>query len=300
MERKKATDFPQELLNLFDRYVHGEITRRAFLNAAKKYAIGGLTAMSIWESLRPNYALAEQVSKDDKRLLTGYESVPSPQGNTSIRGYYVRPATAGKKLPGVLVIHENRGLNPYIEDVARRLGAENFVAFAPDGLTSVGGYPGDEEKAATLFKTVDPGKMFEDFVAAATWLKARPECTGEIGAVGFCFGGGTVNNLAVRLPDLGAAVPFYGRQPSAEDAAKIKAPLLLHYASLDTRITDGWPAYEAALKANHVTYTAYIYDGVNHGFHNDTTPRYDEAAAKLAWQRTLEFLNRYLRKESNQ
>jgi carboxymethylenebutenolidase len=193
------------------------------------------------------------------------------------------------------VIHENRGLNPYIEDVARRLGTENFLAFAPDGLTSVGGYPGDEEKAAAAFKTVDPDKMFEDFVAAAAWLKARPECSGKIGAVGFCFGGGTVNSLAVRLPDLGAGVAFYGRQPSPEDTAKIKAPLLLHYASLDTRITDGWPAYEAALKANHVTYSAYIYDGVNHGFHNDTTPRYDAAAAKLAWQRTLDFLNRYLR-----
>src|ERR1700740_2864453 len=243
MERKKATDFPQELLNLFDRYVHGEITRRAFLDAAKKYAIGGLTALSIWESLRPNYALAEQVAKDDKRLVTGYESIPSPQGNTSIRGYYVRPAAAGKKYPGVLVIHENRGLNPYIEDVARRLGTEDFIAFAPDGLTSVGGYPGDEEKAAAFLKTVDPPKILEDFVEAAAWLKARPECRGKIGAVGFCFGGGTVNNLAVRLPDLGAGVAFYGRQPGAEDAAKIKAPLLLHYASLDTRITEGWPAY---------------------------------------------------------
>ena len=295
MARKEATDFPQELLNLFDRYVHGEMSRRDFLDAAKKYAIGGVTAMAIWESLRPNYALAEQIAKDDIRLETGYENVSSPLGNGSIRGYLVRPKDAGKRLPGVLVIHENRGLNPYIEDVARRLGTENFVAFAPDGLTSVGGYPGDEEKAAALFKTVDPNKMFEDFLAAAAWLKVRPECTGKIGAVGFCFGGGTVNNLAVRLPDLGAGVAFYGRQPSAEDAAKIKAPLLLHYASLDTRITDGWPAYEAALKANHVTYTAYIYNGVNHGFHNDTTPRYDEAAARLAWQRTVDFLNKYLK-----
>src|SRR6516225_2295650 len=295
MERKKATDFPQELLNIFDRYVHGEISRRAFLESAKKYALGTLTATAIWESLRPNYLLAQQVAKDDNRLRTSYETVPSPRGNGSIRGYFVRPANANEKLPAVLVIHENRGLNPYIEDVARRLGTENFLAFAPDGLTSVGGYPGDEEKAAALFKTVDQSKMFEDFVASAEWLKARPECTGKVGAVGFCFGGGTVNNLAVRLPDLGAGVAFYGRQPSAEDAAKIKAPLLLHYASLDTRITEGWPAYEAALKANHVPYTAYIYEGVNHGFHNDTTPRYDEAAAKLAWQRTLDFLNRYLR-----
>ena len=295
MERKRATDFPQELLNIFDRYVHGEISRRAFLESAKKYALGTLTATAIWESLRPNYLLAQQVAKDDKRLRTSYETVPSPQGNGSIRGYFVRPANANEKSPAVLVIHENRGLNPYIEDVARRLGTENFLAFAPDGLTSVGGYPGDEEKAAALFKTVDQGKMFEDFVASAEWLKARPECTGKVGAVGFCFGGTTVNNLAVRLPDLGAAVAFYGRQPSAEDAAKIKAPLLLHYAGLDTRITEGWPAYEAALEANRVNYAAYTYEGANHGFHNDTTPRYDEAAAKLAWQRTLDFLNRYLR-----
>jgi carboxymethylenebutenolidase len=295
MERKKATDFPQELLNTFDRYVHGEISRRAFLESAKKYALGTLTAAAIWESLRPNYLLAQQVAKDDKRLRTSYEPVPSPRGNGSIRGYFVRPANANEKSPAVLVIHENRGLNPYIEDVARRLGTENFLAFAPDGLTSVGGYPGDEEKAAALFKAVDQSKMLEDFVASAEWLKARPECTGKLGAVGFCFGGTTVNNLAVRLPDLGAAVAFYGRQPSAEDAAKIKAPLLLHYAGLDTRITEGWPAYEAALKANRVNYTAYTYEGANHGFHNDTTPRYDDAAAKLAWQRTLDFLNRYLR-----
>lgn len=295
MERKKATDFPQELLNLFDHYVHGEMSRRDFLDGAAKYAVGGLTAMGIWETLRPNYAFAEQVPKDDKRLKTEYVTVPSPQGNGSIRGYFVHPGNGKKKLPGVLVIHENRGLNPYIEDVARRLGTSNFLAFAPDGLTSVGGYPGDDEKGGQLFGKVDPNKMLEDFVASAAWLKARPECTGKIGVVGFCFGGGIANQLAVRLPDLGAAVPFYGRQPSAEDAAKIKAPLLLHYAGLDTRVNSGWPAYEEALKANHVNYTAYVYEGVNHGFHNDTTPRYDEAAAKLAWQRTLDFFNKYLR-----
>jgi len=295
MKRKKATDFPQELLGVFDLYVHGEISRREFLESAKKYAVGGLTAMTIWESLRPNYALAQEVAKDDKRIVTEYVTVPSPQGNGTIRGYFVRPANAEGKLPGVLVIHENRGLNPYIEDVTRRLGTSNFLALAPDGLTSVGGYPGDEEKAAALFKTVDEKKMFEDFVASVDWLKARPECTGKIGAVGFCFGGTTVNNLAVRLPNLGAAVAFYGRQPSGEDVSRIKAPLLLHYGSLDTRITDGWPAYEASLKANHVTYTGYVYDGANHGFHNDTTPRYDAAAAKLAWQRTLDFFNQYLR-----
>jgi carboxymethylenebutenolidase len=296
MERKKASDFPQELLNLFDRYVHGEIDRRAFLDGAKKFAVGGLTATAIWESLRPNYAWAQQVAKDDSRIKTEYATVPSPQGNGSIRGYLARPANASGKLPGVLVIHENRGLNPYIEDVARRLGAANFIAFAPDGLTSVGGYPGDDEKGAALFGPVDKPKMTEDFVASARWLKARSDCTGKIGVVGFCFGGGIANTLAVRLgADLSAAVPFYGAQPSADDAAKIKAPLLLHYASLDTRLTAGWPAYEEALKANHVTYTGYIYEGANHGFHNDTTPRYDEAAAKLAWQRTLDFFNKYLR-----
>jgi carboxymethylenebutenolidase len=295
MDRKTASDFPQELLNSFDHYVHGEISRRQFLSDAAKYAAGGLTAMAIWESLRPNYALAQQVPQDDKRLKTEFATVPSPQGNGSIRGYFVRPAKAGGKLPGVLVIHENRGLNPYIEDVARRLGTANFLAFAPDGLTSVGGYPGDDEKGGQLFSKVDENKMFEDFVASIAWLKSRPECSGKVGVVGFCFGGGVANKLAVRLPDLAAAVSFYGRQPSAEDTANIKAPLLLHYASFDKRITDGWPAYEAALKANHVNYTAYVYEGANHGFHNDTTPRYDEAAAKLAWQRTLDFFNKNLR-----
>jgi carboxymethylenebutenolidase len=296
MERKKATDYPQELLNLFDRYVHGDIGRRDFLEGAKKFAVGGLTAAGIWESLRPNYAWAEQVPKDDKRLKTEYATVPSPQGNGSIKGYLARPANATGKLPGVLVIHENRGLNPYIEDVARRLGTANFVAFAPDGLTSVGGYPGDDEKGAQLFGPVDKPKMTEDFIASARWLKGRPDCTGKIGAVGFCFGGGIVNTLAVKLgSDLSAGVPFYGAQPTAADAAKIKAPLLLQYAGLDTRINGGWPAFEEALKANHATYTAYIYDNCNHGFHNDTTPRYDEAAAKLAWQRTLDFFNKYLK-----
>jgi len=296
MERKKASDFPQELLNLFDLYVHGDIERREFLDGAKKFAVGGLTAAAIWESLRPNYAWAQQVAKDDTRIKTEYTTVPSPQGNGSIRGYLVRPANASGKLPGVLVVHENRGLNPYIEDVARRLATANFMAFAPDGLTSVGGYPGDDEKGAKLFGQVDRLKMTEDFLAAARWLKARADCTGKVGVVGFCFGGGIANTLAVRMgADLAAAVPFYGAQPSAADAAKIKAPLLLHYASLDTRINAGWPAYEEALKANHLTYTAYIYEGANHGFHNDTTPRYDEAAAKLAWQRTLDFFNKYLR-----
>jgi carboxymethylenebutenolidase len=295
MERKKASDFPQELLNLFDKYVHGDIGRRDFLEGAQKFAVGGATAAGILEALRPNYAWAQQVAKDDKRIKTSYETVTSPQGNGSIKGYLARPAS-GAKAPGVLVIHENRGLNPYIEDVARRLGTANFVAFAPDGLTSVGGYPGDEEKGVKLFATVDKPKMTEDFIAAAKWLKARPDCTGKIGVVGFCFGGGMANTLAVRMGDeISAAVPFYGAQPPAAEVSKIKAPLLLQYASLDTRITGNWPAYEEALKANHVTYTGYVYEGANHGFHNDTTPRYDEAAAKLAWQRTLDFFNKYLR-----
>jgi carboxymethylenebutenolidase len=296
VERKKASDFPQGLLDLFDRYVHGDIGRREFLDGAKRFATGGVTATALWQSLRPNYAWAQQVRQDDSRIKVEYASVPSPQGNGTIRGYLVRPAKAAGKLPAVLVVHENRGLNPYIEDVARRLGAENFIAFAPDGLTSVGGYPGDDEKGAKLFSQVDRQKMAEDFVAAARWLKARSDCTGKVGVVGFCFGGGVANNLAVRMgADLAAAVPFYGGQPPAADAARIKAPLLLHYAALDTRVNAGWPAYEEALKANQVTYTAHLYEGANHGFHNDTTPRYDEAAAKLAWKRTLDFFNRYLR-----
>ena len=296
MERKTASEYPQELLNLFDRYVHGELDRRGFLEGAKKFAVGGLTATAIWESLRPNYAWAQQVPKDDKRIKTEVVTVESPQGNGNIKGYFVRPANATGKLPAVLVVHENRGLNPYIEDVARRLGTDNFVAFAPDGLTSAGGYPGDDEKGAQLFQQVDKPKMTEDFIAAARWLKSGPDCTGKIGVVGFCFGGGIANTLAVRMgSDLWAAVPFYGAQPSPADTAKIKAPLLIHYAGLDKRIDEGWPAYEAALKANHVDYTEYMYEGANHGFHNDTTPRYDEAAAKLAWQRTIDFFNKHLR-----
>lgn len=295
MERKTAAEFPQELLNLFDKYVHGDIDRRSFLEGAQRYATGGVTAAMLFESLRPNYAWAQQVPKDDARIKAEYATVPSPQGNDSIRGYLVRPAKAGKA-PGVLVVHENRGLNPYIEDVARRLGTAGFVAFAPDGLTSVGGYPGNDEGGGKLFGTVDRVKMAEDFIAAAKWLKGRQDCTGKLGAVGFCFGGGVCNMLAVRMgPELSAAVPFYGAQATAADAAKIKASLMLQYAELDTRINGGWPAYEEALKANKVTYSAYIYEKTNHGFHNDTTPRYDETAAKLAWTRTLDFFNTHLR-----
>ena len=295
MERKKASDFPPEVLKLFDGYVHGMMNRREFIDRAGKFAVGGFTAAAMLESLRPNFAWAQQVAKDDARIKAEYVTDPSPQGSGTMRGYLVKPANASGKLPGVVVIHENRGLNPYIEDVTRRLALLNYVAFAPDALTPLGGYPGDEEKAAKAFATLDPVKRTEDLVTGAEFLKARPECTGKIGAVGFCFGGGISNLLATRLPDLGGAVPFYGAQPAAADVAKIKAPLLIHYAGLDERINAGWPAYETALKANNVKYEAFIYPNVNHGFHNDTTPRYDEAAAKLAWQRTVDFFNKNLR-----
>ncbi|MGD0420751.1 MAG: dienelactone hydrolase family protein [Xanthobacteraceae bacterium] len=296
MERKKASDFPQGLLRLLDRYVHGEISRRDFLDGAQKFAVGGVTAAALFEMLRPNYTWAIQVQPDDSHIKAEFVTVPSPQGNGSIKAYLVRPAHAAGKIPGILVIHENRGLNPFIEDVARRLAVAGFMALAPDGLTSVGGYPGDDEKGAQLFTQVDRAKMLEDFFAAATWLKARPDCTGKIGAVGFCYGGTVVNQLAVRIgADLDAAVPFYGGQPNAADAARIKAPLLAQYGELDTRITSGWPAFDAALTAARVPHEGYVYVGANHGFHNDTTPRYDEAAAKLAWRRTLDWLNKYLR-----
>ena len=295
MQRKKASDFPQELLDLFDGYVHGRMSRRAFLDGAQRFASAGVSAGALFEMLKPNYAWAIEVPPDDKRIVAKTVDVPSPQGNGSIKGYLVRPANT-KKLPAVLVVHENRGLNPYIEDVARRLAIANFIAFAPDGLTSVGGYPGDDEKGAALFKQVDPVKMREDFAAAARWLKSLPDSTGKLGAVGFCFGGGVVNQLAVRLgADLNAAVPFYGLQPDAADATKIKAPINAQYGELDTRITSGWPAFDAALTGAGVSHEGHIYKSANHGFHNDTTPRYDEAAAKEAWQRTLDWLNKYLR-----
>lgn len=295
MERKAASDYPQELLDLFHEYQHGDISRRTFLDRAARFAVGGLTVAAIFEGLRPNYAWAQQVPPDDKRIRVGYEVVQSPAGNGSIKGYLARPAKNGK-LPVVLVIHENRGLNPYIEDVARRLALEKFVAFAPDGLTSVGGYPGNDEEGAAAFRKVDGRKMTEDFVAAARWLKARPDSKGKLGAVGFCFGGGMVNQLAVRLgADLNAGVAFYGRQAGVDDVPKISAPLLFHYAGNDQRINEGIAAYEAALKANKKTYASHMYEGKQHGFHNDTTPRYDEASAKLAWTRTLEWFNKHLR-----
>lgn len=295
MERKVASDYPQELLDLFHEYQHGDIDRRTFLDGAAKFAVGGLTVAAIFESLTPNYAWAQQVPADDKRIKVGYETVQSPEGNGSIKGYLARPAKNGKH-PVVLVIHENRGLNPYIEDVARRLATTNFIAFAPDGLTSVGGYPGNDEGGAAAFRKVDGKKMTEDFVAAAKWLKARSDSTGKLGAVGFCFGGGMVNQLAVRLgKDLNAGVAFYGRQAGIDDVPKISAPLMFHYAGNDRRINEGIAAYEAALKSNNKVYQSYMYEGKQHGFHNDTTPRYDEAAAKLAWSRTLEFFKQHLR-----
>ncbi len=295
MERKKASDFPQELLNLFDGYVHGGVSRREFLHKAQKFAVGGVSAAMLLDMLKPNYAWATQVAPDDKRIKAEYVTVPSPQGNGSIKGYFARPANA-TKLPAVLVIHENRGLNPYIEDVARRVALADFIAFAPDGLTSVGGYPGDDEKGLTLFREVDNGKMRQDFLASAMWLKSRPDCTGKVGAVGFCAGGTMVNQLAVLMgDDLAAGVPFYGVQPNASDTARIKAPINAQYAELDTRITDGWPAFDKELTEAHVPHEGHIYKNANHGFHNDTTPRYDEAAAKEAWQRTLDWFNKYLR-----
>jgi len=295
MKRKTASDFDPELLRLYDRYVHGGISRRGFLEGAKRFVTGGLTAAAILDSLNPDYALAQQVPKDDPRIQAEYVTYASPEGYGTIRGLLARPSHAPGKLPGVLVVHENRGLNPYIEDVARRLGAAGFLALAPDGLTPVGGYPGNDDKGRELQASLDGGKMLEDFVAAAGYLKSRPECTGKIGVVGFCYGGFVANTLAVRLPDLAAAVPFYGRQPAAEDVARIKARLLIHYAEGDERVNSGWPAYETALKANSVDYQVFIYPGTVHGFHNDTTPRYNREAAELAWKRTIDFFNQTLR-----
>jgi carboxymethylenebutenolidase len=295
MERKTADEYPQELLDLFHEYQHGDIDRRSFLNGIGKFAVGGLTVAAIFESLTPNYAWAQTVPKDDKDLTLGYETVSSPAGNGSIKGYFARPAK-GKKFPAVLVIHENRGLNPYIEDVARRLAKAGYMAFAPDGLTSVGGYPGDEQKGAAAFRQVDAKKMTEDFIASAKWLKARPDSTKKLGAVGFCFGGGMVNQLAVMLgKDLNAGVAFYGRQAGVADVPKIEAPLMFHYASNDQRINEGIAAYEAALKANKKEFQSFMYEGKQHGFHNNTTPRYDAESAKLAWERTLDFFKKNLK-----
>jgi carboxymethylenebutenolidase len=288
---------------LYNLFIHGAIHRRAFMDGVQRFAVGGLAATTIIEALMPNYALGQQVSKTDDRIKSTYEIVPSPQGNGSIKGYLVWPVSADTraetvaKLPGILVVHENRGLNPHIEDIARRLALANFMAFAPDGLTSVGGFPGDDYKGGQLFRKVDGKKMGEDFVASAMWLKSRADCTGKIGATGFCYGGGISNTLAVRLgADLAAAVPFYGAVPAQEDIPKIKAAILVHHGELDTRLAATWPAYDLALKAANVPHEGYIYPGAVHGFHCDATPeRYNKAAADLAWQRTIDWFNKYVR-----
>jgi carboxymethylenebutenolidase len=293
---------PKEAIQRYNLFILGDLGRRDFIDGVKKLAIGGLAASTVLEMLMPNYALAQQVSKTDDRIKTSYETVPSPQGNGSIKGYLVRPVSGDTrnekptKLPGVIVVHENRGLNPHIEDIARRLALANFMAFAPDGLTSLGGFPGDDYKGGQMFSKVDGKKMAEDFVASANWLRARPDCSGKIGATGFCFGGGIANTLAVRLgPDIGAAVPFYGAVPSNDDIPKIKAAILVHHGQLDTRLAGTWPAYDKALTAINVPHEGYIYPNAVHGFNCDATPeRYNKAAADLAWQRTIDWFNKYL------
>lgn len=293
MARMKASDFSQELLDLYDGYAHGTVSKREFLDHAAKYAVGGATAAVLLEQMAPNYALAQQVAPDDASITTDYVNYDSPEGHGSIKAYQVRPADASGPLPAVLVVHENRGLNPYIEDVARRLGTAGFMALAPDGLTPLGGYPGNDDDGRAMQKELDRAKLMQDFFAAFEHLNGHDGTT-KVGAVGFCYGGGVCNALAVAYPELAASVPYYGRQADTADVPKIQAPLLLHYAGLDERINAGWPAYEEALKANDKTYTAHIYPDVNHGFHNDTTPRYDEAAAKLSWDRTIAFFNEQL------
>ena len=288
--RLTAQDFDQELLTLFDAYVHGGMDRRGFLDKAQKFAKAGVTAAGLLAALSPNFAAGQQVRQDDPRLTIERVSYPSPTGTGSVKGYLARPASAGtNKLPAILVVHENRGLNPHIEDIARRLALDGFMAFAPDALTVAGGYPGDEDKAREAFGKLDGAKMLEDFLAAAQWLKARTDGTGKLGVVGFCYGGGVAHQLAIRLPDLNASVPFYGNVPAPADAAKVKAPMLVHLAGMDDRINAAWPAYEAALKTAGVRFTMHQYAGTQHGFNNDTTPRFDVPAAKLAWDRTVAF-----------
>jgi carboxymethylenebutenolidase len=296
IERKKASDFPQELLDLLDSYVHGAIGRREFMNGAQKFAVGGVTAAALFEMLKPNYALAIQVQENDARIRTSTVSVPSPQGNGSINCYLARPASGAARLPGILVVHENRGLNPYVKDVARRLATVGYMALAPDGLSSVGGYPGDDEKGGQLFGTVDRAKMQEDMIAAALYLKNRPDSTGKIGGTGFCYGGGVINQVAVRLgADFAAGAPYYGAAPAAADVPKIKAAMLVFHGEADTRLAGAWPDYDAALKAANVVHEGHIYPKAQHGFHNDTTPRYDEAAAKDSWTRAVAWFDKYVK-----
>jgi carboxymethylenebutenolidase len=295
MTRKPASEYDPGLFELYDRYVHGGISRRDFIDGAGRFAAGGLTGAQLLRELSPDYGLAQQVSPDDPRITNEFITYDSPRGHGPIRAYLVRPAGNSGPHPAVVVVHENRGLNPYIQDVARRLGAANFLALAPDGLTPLGGYPGDDDRGREMQSSLDSAKLMEDFVAAAEFLIAQPIATDRVGIVGFCYGGGVCNTVAVRLPALAAAVPFYGRQPAAEDVPRIRASLLLHYAENDPGVNAGWPAYEAALQANNVSYQAHIYPGTNHGFHNDTTPRYDHTAAQLAWSRTLAHFDRTLR-----
>lgn len=294
MTRLTAKDFDQGLLELYDFYAHGKITKRQFLDRAGKFAVGGLTATALLGMMSPNYALAEQVSFNDPDIVPEYIMYPSPNGHGEVRGYLVRPANVEGPLPAVVVVHENRGLNPYIEDVARRLAKAGFMALAPDGLTSVGGYPGNDAEGRELQSSVDPEKLMNDFFAAVAFMMSHEGSTGNVGITGFCYGGGVSNAAAVAFPELKAAVPYYGRQAAAEDVPRIQAPLLLHYGALDERINEGWPAYEAALQANGKQYEAFIYEGANHGFHNDSTPRYDEAMAELSWERTLNHFRTHL------
>jgi carboxymethylenebutenolidase len=294
MTRLTAKDFDQGLLDLYDYYAHGRITKREFLDRAGRYTVGGVTAVALFNMLKPDYAMAEQVSFNDPEIKATFETYDSPNGNGEVKGYVVKPANATGKLPAVLVIHENRGLNPYIKDVARRVAKAGFMALAPDGLTSVGGYPGNDADGKALQQTVDRTKLMNDFFAGYEHLAAREDSTGKVGAVGFCYGGGVCNALAVAYPELNASVPYYGRQAKAEDVPRIQAPLMLHYGALDKRINAGWPDYEAALKANNKTYEAYIYEDANHGFHNDSTPRYDEKMAELSWDRTIGWFNTHL------
>jgi len=294
MQRKKASDFDPRLLELYDGYVHGKMTKREFLSNASRYVAAGVTATALLDSLQPNYALAQQVAPDDPEIQTMRVTYDSPDGNGQVNGLMARPAQAQGPLPAVLVVHENRGLNPYIEDVVRRAAKAGYLALGPDGLTSLGGYPGNDDEGRNLQSQIDPAKLMADFFAGFEYLINHTDSTGKVGAVGFCYGGGVCNALAVAYPNLAASVPFYGRQPDTADVPAIQAPLLIHYAELDERINAGWPQYEAALIAAGKTYTTHIYEGVNHGFHNDTTPRYNEAAATLAWDRTLAFFAKHL------
>lgn len=293
---QQPKEFPQEVFRIFDRYIHGFIDRREFLEGVSRFAVGGMTAAAILEAFMPNLALGQQIASDDKRIRGEYATLPSPKGHGTMRGYLARPANASGRLPGVIVIHGGQGLYGHFEDLARRLALVNFVAFAPDAISSLGGHPGNTEKAQQLMAQLDPEKRTQDFIAAVNFLKTHPSTTGRIGVVGFCWGGGMTNTLAVRVPDLAAAVPFYGAQPAAAEVAKIQAPLLIQYAGLDERVNAGWPAYEAALKAAGKTYTMHMYEGAQHNFLNDTDgPRHHKASAELAWQRTIAFFEKHLR-----